>query len=178
MKKINGLEVNIYKKRIVNISVSTSSLRNQGGKGLIKKTRKLLIKTDLAKFCKGENKFKNYLENETKRLTNNAKIRFGAARKSLNIFLLQSSLDRVLSKYYNLGKILKYLELPLDSYTIKHLKKEAKKRKYKLPRWDGIRNLEEKSNALLQQFALKLAKEKRIPRAYLDLIYWRKDIKK
>ena len=37
----------------------------------------------------------------------------------------------------------------------------------------GVKNLKEKENFTFQNFAEKLAKRKNIPRAYLDLEYWR-----
>ena len=169
MKRIDGLAVNKYKKRIVNISISQSSLRNQGKKDLIKKTREFLNKINLYKFNKNKSHFKINLKKETKKLMKKTKLKFGAARKSLNIFLLQCSLDRVLSSFYKVGRILNYLELPLDSYTAKHLKGKNEK----LPRWNGVKNLKEKENLEFQNFAGKLAKIKNIPRAYLDLEYWR-----
>ena len=173
MKKIDGLEIVEYKNRIANISVGASSLRNQGRKGLVEKTRKCLKKINLSKFNKYN--FKKLLKIETKKMMKNAELKFGSARKSLNLFLLQCSLDRCLSYYYKLNKILDQMELPLDSYTIKHLKNEAKN-KHKLPKWDGIIHLKEENNVIFQEFAKVLAEDKKIPRVYLDLIYWRKEI--
>ncbi len=177
MKKINGLDIKIYLNRVANISVTPSSLRNQGGKGLVKKTRNYFLNNSLlSKFDK--NNFEILLDKQTKKLINVTKLRFGAARKSLNIFLLQSSLDRCLSKYYGLEKILDKLELPLDSFTIKHLKEAAKNKKHLLPKWQSIKKLNKRYNKKFQQFAEIVAQGERIPRAYLDLLYWRKQIEK
>ena len=140
MKKINGLDIKFYLNRVANISVTQSSLRNQGGKGLVKKTRNYFLKNQfLSKFNK--HNFEILLDNQTRKLMKTIKLKFGAARKSLNIFLLQSSLDRYLSDCYRLEKILDKLELPLDSYTIKHLKIAAKGKEHKLPKWQSIKKL-------------------------------------
>ena len=158
MKKINGLDIKDYLNRVVNISVTPSSLRNQGREGLVKKTRNYFLNNnDLSKF--NRNNFEKVLDKKTKEQMNSANIKFGAARKSFNIFLIQSSLDRCLSKYYRLEKNLDNLELPLDSYTIKHLKKAAKNKNHKLPKWKSIKKLNKKGNKKFQQFAKRLAKE-------------------
>lgn len=173
MKKINGLKLEIYKNRLVNVSVGSSSLRNQGQKGIIKKTRKFLNKLNLLNITRNRNSFKTNLDIETKKLTKKSGVKFGAARKSLNIFLLQCSLDRVISSFYKFQRILDCLEPPLDSHTVKHLKSESKRNGIILPRWKGVKYLKGDENFEFQHFAEKIAKRKNIPRAYLDLIYWR-----
>jgi len=76
-----------------------------------------------------------------------------------------------LNKQYSFNKIVKYLEVPLDSCTIKGIREDCKSDS--IPRWKGIKYLKPEDNKIFQNLAKDIAKRKGIARIHLDLIYWR-----
>jgi hypothetical protein len=92
---------------------------------------------------------------------------WGLARKLLNIFLRDSLYTTYLSKAYGLRSAEGLLEIPLDSITAKHIRKATPE----LPRWRGVRHLEQVS-AAYQAAALVVAKRERTSRVHLDAYWW------
>ncbi|MGA9292575.1 MAG: hypothetical protein WBV81_08275 [Ignavibacteriaceae bacterium] len=78
-----------------------------------------------------------------------------------------------LNKYYSFYKVEKYLEVPLDSYTIKGIKRDSNSNS--IPRWKGIKYLRPEENTIFQNLAKVIAKRKGIARVHLDLMYWRQE---
>lgn len=179
MNNHQGLDISFYQKRVVDVSIASSTMRNQG-KGVIQEARTFLKNLSLEKFAVATKaEFLALLDEETERLKatlpENARGQWGTARKALNIFLLQASLDHCLSRHYDLQKILPFLEIPLDSYTTKHIRSLSSS---KLPRWPGVKNLKLAESNRYQDEATKIAEGRRTYSALLDLEFWRTEVAK
>lgn len=166
---------------IANYSIGTSTLRNQGAAGVIETTRnylKNLNLNDFFKALKNKKSYFDYLEEHTKKLMNKyqggAKGNFGAARKGLNIYFrnIMYHLNLVDNKkqfinYEDFNEKIKLLEIPLDKYTSKEIKKGTNLI------WPSIRKLDSDTNKAFQLEANKIAKLENIARVNLDIKWWR-----
>jgi len=148
-----------------------------GPKGTIKAARKYLAGLKLSSFSKKtEAEFRTVLNRATHRfvrkLPRKAK-RWGAARKFINIFLRGIVYNRYLCKHYDLYRLERWLELPLDSHVAKCLSSE--KGGEILPKWKTVIGLDRKTNRKYQKFAAEVAKRKKYStyRVHLDIRYWR-----
>ena len=74
-----------------------------------------------------------------------------------------------LAEHYRLTAAARLFELPLDSITVKELKKRSANR---LPRWKGVKHLTPALSRELQQAAAEVANEDGIARVHLDAIWW------
>lgn len=97
---------------------------------------------------------------------------WGLARKLLNIFLRDATYNHHLRTQFGLGSIEPLLEIPLDSFTQRHLKRLFPSRK--LPRWRGVNMVTPEENAEFQAFAKcwhdEFDAENRVE---LDTHFWR-----
>lgn len=122
--------------------------------------------------------FATALDRHTKRLADRfpgaGRGNWGAARKSLNIFLRDVLSCRPLCDYFQLAEIEPWLELPLDSNAYSGLKADAS-HFTKVPHWPGVKHLDSDSNAHLQGLASAVADFLSVPRVHLDVRYWRRD---
>jgi hypothetical protein len=189
---MNKLE--LMRIMLINSSVGASAVRNQGSAGIAKSIRDSLKKKfDLDSFfhhlkAKDEQVFKNYLRNLTNKIIRqNNNIRWGTARKCINLVFRSVVYNGFISHQYRLkerdyqsGGLVDKLELPLDSYSIKGIKKDS--RKYKLgfdynsfPKFSIIRlNQKNKLESnYYQKKAELIAIEREVCRVDLDLRYWR-----
>jgi hypothetical protein len=169
----------LIQRRVANGVIGASTLRNQGAKGIVKTAREYLSYLNLEDFkdIPSQDKFNRLLNTRTeelkKKFPKGAK-NWGTARKALNVFLMRSFFDRFLTKTYQLDKLEKFLEIPLDGHVVNCLKKDDKKNK--LPKWEGIKNLKKEDSNKYQEYAKGFAeKEGYKARIYLDLIFWRSD---
>jgi len=172
-------------RRLAISSVGGSAIRNQGAAGLVDIAREYFENTiSLEKFfvsLKDEESFKRFLNLHTNQLVDKfpkGGKSWGAARKGLNLFFRDLVYNKFIAKKYGLSRNLeqfndeiKYLELPLDSYVAKELYKSSNKH---LPKWTSIRELTKAVSDQYQAQALIEAKELKIARIHLDLLYWRK----
>ena len=97
---------------------------------------------------------------------------WGAARKSLNLFLRDVVESRSLWDKYKLRKIEPWLEVPLDSHVARGLcgfKRDLRRNH----RWPGVRNLTKEVSDQYQAVASTLAKKCGCSRVDLDLYMWR-----
>jgi hypothetical protein len=163
-------------KRVANISIGASTLRNQGVS--LKKTVKFLRELKLAKLREmTKDQFSKWLDKKTEslmeefKLTYGDKDNWGAARKAINIFLENAFYDRFLAKEYGLEKLEDILEIPLDSNVVKKLCGDSEQ--FKKFKNFTIIGLKPKDSEELQTLAKKRAESKRTSRIYLDLKYWR-----
>lgn len=176
-----GPDIKKVQRRIANTSIGVSTLRNQGPKGIIAQTRKFLSKLDLSNLpLSHSNDYQKWLDNETKNLMRLYMKKlscknWGAARKSLNIFMENAFYDKYMSRKYNLIRLEYFLELPVDNQFRKGIERDLKTEKidHDLPSWRGIIRLEAEDNEKWQSGANKLAIRFNIPRIFLDLNYWR-----
>ncbi|MGB9429523.1 MAG: hypothetical protein WCC11_06550 [Gammaproteobacteria bacterium] len=172
--------IKLAQKRIANISISASAARGMRP-NTIGKARKYLIHLKLSTFSnvQNENVFIKILNHRTNYLRNklpkNGR-KWGSARKFLNIFLEECFYNRYICKEYGLGRLRRWLEVPLDRQVTAKLKKEQRRQRAKeLPRWKGVIHLQPADNKRFQDFAKQVAqkKGKGVARVHLDLFYWR-----
>ena len=175
------------KRRIAQLAVGASAIRNQGGSGLIETCRNYFEnRIDLEEFFvslteKGE--FLTFLDNHTNEIVElfpkEAKS-WGAARKGLNLFLRDICYNKYFADKFQLptsfidnNEKLKILEVPLDNDVatglIRHFPNE-------LPKWNRIKNLTKEGSEQYQNKAYELATKERIARVHLDLLFWREKI--
>lgn len=169
--------IDLIQKRIVNISVSSSTVRGQP-KGTVKITRNYLGSIDLQSFSEihDETQFNLLLDKHTESLKEQIPSKsWGISRKVLNIFLFQASHDIILNRKYGLDCIISFLELPLDNPNAKRLVKYAKQVNKRL-NWNNIYSLQPETSNLFQDFAKKYAQDNyHCERCYLDVYWWRSE---
>ena len=170
-------------RRIAQISVGPSAIRNQGGSGLIAICREYFEKSiDL-------NEFRTQLETDTfaayldLHTTNLVELfpeggkSWGAARKGLNLFLREVTYNTYLASHLSIpldikqnSLILKRLEVPLDKDVALCLMEIFPL----LPKWQSIKKLTPSESKQYQEKAKLYAEKLKIPRIHLDLEFWRK----
>lgn len=167
--------------RISQTSVGPSTVRNQGSKGVVKNCRKYLSDIKSEEFFNSlrNKEFSDFLNFHTERLITdlptNAQ-RWGIARKVLNIYFRGLIYNKFICDHYgsdlnNLKRsdILSQMEVPLDSYSAKELRKKFPD----LPKWTTIKELTPEKSELFQLKAKEYGKEEEIAPVHLDLIFWR-----
>ena len=171
-------------RRIAQVSVGASAIRNQGGAGLIEILRDYFedeINPRIFFSILPKNQaFRNFLDDHTKkvlkRFPRGAKS-WGAARKGLNLFFR----DLVYNGYYAnkygvpddysaLNNFMQNLEVPLDKEVAQGIIADAEE---KIPRWTNIKNLTPEISDIYQHQAQMIANNRGTARINLDLIYWR-----
>ena len=169
-------------KRVAVVSIGASTVRNQGDANVVKIARGFLDSLNLMelKNIVTVKQFQYWLDEKTIDLANSfeggAKGNWGAARKSINIFLESCLLNRILSEEFALDKLAKFMETPLDNYAAKKIRKKARLLGISFQgKWKTIKSLTADQSALFQQVALQWANEKKVPRGYLDLWLWQGD---
>ena len=109
---------NLVQKRVANISIGPSTLRNQGKKDVAPTVTTIareflgVLKLAELRYMKVD-KFDEWLNDKTKDLEDRFKDvapgNWGAARKAINVFLENAFYDRLLSEEYNLQKLVSCL---------------------------------------------------------------------
>ncbi len=162
------------KYRLIRISVSASSTRNQIGSGKIE-----LIRTELDKILSlkklstlsGTNvSFSKLLDNSTNKLINTTHIKWGTARKLINICLREISYNKYLRDHLKLTEkdLLKF-EIPIDSHTYKYIVEKGNFNDFK---WMGIINIKKEEHSAIQKCYQNLARIKKIAPIHLDIEAW------
>jgi hypothetical protein len=164
-------------KRIANTSIGPSTARGMGPKGTIAAARSFLMKIDLTKFAvTSQAEFVSMLNKATsdlrQQLPDGARY-WGAARKFLNIFLRGAVYNRYLCRKFQLSGIEPWLEIPIDSHVVKGLQREPNSQG--VPNLKSIIGLTHWQNRHYQEFADKVAKNRKMNRVHLDLYYWRNE---
>jgi len=171
MNKIDFLET--LRQRTAVVAVGPSALRGQGA-GVLGATQKALKTIDLLNISRdNETAFNHWLDEQTNVVLTALPIEnkpWGAARKSVNLFLRDLLYNRYLCEMYKMQEIGHWLEIPLDSAVARGLKRIAGHGK--LPAWPGLKNLRKDISAKFQDFADVLAKEKEMARVHLDIYLW------
>jgi hypothetical protein len=151
-------------------AIGPSAARQLVRKGDIQYVRDFLDKLDIKEFAQPR-KFSSSLDRATKVLAKRLpKGRWGAARKFLNLYLRRITYNFYLRRAYKLDRIEPLLELPMDKFAAKGLKRDYEGR---LPRWKGVSHLTPEANASYQEAAKHIAKASSICRVHLDMKYWR-----
>lgn len=171
----------LLKRRLAQVSVSPSALRNQGAPGIIKISRDYLEAIDICAFraALASDNYLNYLDEETEKLLNkfpeNAKS-WGAARKSLNLFFREVVYNFYFANHLNIpstteenNQLLRQLEVPLDKDVATSLIAIYED----LPKWTSIKELTLDQSKLFQEKAAECAAKLETIRVHLDLKFWR-----
>ena len=148
-------------------------LRGQGGKGVVGAARDYCKALNLGKLAsfKRELTFVEYLDRATKELTRSSQyLRWGAARKALNLFLRDALYNIYLNKAFKLDRVESWLEIPLDSVVAKGLRAMAERGE--LPAWPGLKQLIPEISSKYQEFAKRQANKMDISRVHLDIYLW------
>jgi hypothetical protein len=120
-------------------AVGPSVGRRMMRKGDIKGVRDFLDNLDIKEFSRPR-KFYTSLDRATKSLARHLPPnRWGASRKFINLFLRSATYNHYLRERYKLDRVEPLLELPLDSFSTKGLRREREGRT--LPRWKGVIHL-------------------------------------
>jgi hypothetical protein len=158
--------------RAARSAVGASATRGSGTRGVGKKARAFLFRLRLTQFgTSNRSAFRRALERTTRRLQGRLPRRgrsWGLARKLLNIFLRDSLYTGYLNRAYGLRAAERFLEIPLDSITAKHIREKVPG----LPRWPGVRHLSRELSAAYQDAALDLAAQQGVRRVHLDAYWW------
>lgn len=160
--------------RTAAVAISPSTVRGQGGEGVVGAARDFLAALDLRRFGVSDKEaFRNELKAATKELMAvlPEKARsWGIARKCLNIFLRDAFYTCYLRDEYGLALAEDFYEIPLDGVVVKELKKRAGRGK--LPRWDTVKRLKWEDSLAYQKYARELAQGMKITRVHLDTYLW------
>jgi hypothetical protein len=158
--------------RAARVAVGASATRGQGGPGIVPRARRFFLRLRLARFgTPSQRTFTRSLDTATKRLIALLPKRsatWGLARKLLNIFLRDSLYTGYLSQAYRLSAAERLLEIPLDSITAKQIRKRVPG----LPRWRGVKYLDQQTSAVYQAAALLIAEREGVARVHLDAHWW------
>ncbi|GAB7129040.1 hypothetical protein JCM19000A_35480 [Silvimonas sp. JCM 19000] len=161
--------------RIANSAIGPSTIRGMAKKGTIAPARLFLAQIDLSQFINCDaKKFAELLDTITKQYCDEVGLKWGAARKFLNIFLRDCLYNRWVCEDFQLSEIGQFFEVPLDSHVARELKQKAGRGK--LPRWQGVIHLEEPVSKQFQNYADELAMSEGVWRVDLDIIFWRGDL--
>lgn len=168
---INRLQV-----RTAMLAIGHSTLRSQGAPGMVAEARRFLRNVDLHLFSVGASEqFMAVLDTQTNLLSSQfpdgGRGNWGAARKSLNIFLRDVFYCRPLCEHYKLAVFEPWLEVPLDSNVYEGLLSDTTNAA--VP-WPGVKALTPAVSSKLQSTASAVAKSLGVARVHLDVRYWRK----
>lgn len=162
------------KFRLIRISVSASSTRNQIGAGKINNIRcainNLLSLNRLNALTDDPLEFRKMLNYVTNILVAKTQIKWGTSRKLINICLREIVYNTYLREYLKLKeKDLFKLEVPIDSHTYKYLVDQNNFSKF---RWNGIINVSKKDHLAFQKSYFDLALRNKIAAIHLDIDAW------
>lgn len=165
----------LLQRYVANVAITAAAMRNQGASGVVAVARRFLADLDLRPLPSvSPVAYRTWLDESTdsllRRLPVDAK-NWGAARKGVNIFMVQTFMNGALAREYNLARLGDALETPLDDQAAKELRNLAGRGQ--LPRWPSLRRLSVEVSDQYQAFASEVARKRAIPRAYLDTILWR-----
>jgi hypothetical protein len=168
-------------RRIAQITIGPSVVRGSGTKGVSEPARSLLAALDLRKFAAAsESAFGQALDTATEDLRQSVPRgaqSLGLARKCVNLFLREDLYNVYLLNEYGLARAEQWYEIPLDSYVAEGLIKKAASEKpqpHSLPRWRGLKYLEQADSKHYQEYASDRARREGLPaRVHLDLDLWR-----
>ena len=168
---------------IANTAIGISALRNQYPKEdkAVDKCREYVKERiqpiDFFQALEGD-AFEKYLDQHTAAIKAKTKLKFGSARKVLNIFLRNLAYNANLQRQYlknhtdfiSNHSVLNKLEVPVDSYVAKGLLVAMKLPKN---RWNGVKNLKDpKEHQDYQEYASIIATDRGVARPHLDLEFY------
>ena len=160
--------------RCARVAVGPSTVRGQGGPGLVKAAREHLCSLPLSQFGTSRpTLMRARLDRATIDLMEALPRRgrsWGVARKVLNIFLRDAVYTVYLRDAFRLERGERLLELPLDSITARRFQRDVGGRQ--LPRWRGVKRLAPDMSDEYQAAAHAIAVARGIARVHLDAYWW------
>jgi hypothetical protein len=158
---------------VARVAIGPSTVRGQG-EGLVASARASCSSMPLDRFSTlNEAEFARRVDEATIEVQDRMPTltrSWGMARKIVSIFLRDSLYNTYLNTAYSLQQCENFLELPLDSITVKYLKGSALPGA--LPRWRGIKYLTSGENSEFQKHAARQAASRQIARIHLDAVWW------
>lgn len=165
----------MLRRRIASAAIGASTIRRMGPKGTARRARKFLSGVRLIRFgVESKRKFDNELNRVTKALMRSLPSgarHWRVARKLLNIFLRDAAYNRFLNRYFDLRRVERWMEVPLDSHVGKQLRASSSDKH--LPRWKTVIGLTPTESAKFQRVATAVARRQGVTRVDLDVYYWR-----
>lgn len=165
------IDILALQKHVAQACLTSSSLRNQGGAGVLASARLILGRCRLSLFAEKACFFErldartNYLR---KKLPAKCQ-HFGTARKALNLFIRDCFYNQYLCRRYKLKAISHLLELPMDKDAYVFLAA----RHSDIPKWVGIKRMSKRDHQKYQAAALATARQLNTFRVHLDILSWR-----
>lgn len=174
------------KRNLTERAVGASAMRGQARKGGIAKVREALLETSVEVLgrVKNQTRFRVWLDQETDRISRNASrhgVRWGTARKALNLWLRDIAYNHYFRSGYGLERVEPWLEVPLDSYTAKFIRAEIERQGLillsPLPPWTTVKAVTPAFSEAYQDAAGLLVGTRaygylRDP-VHIDLVAWR-----
>jgi len=166
--------IGVMQHYVAEITLSSSTLRNQGASGVIRSARQFLAALDLTTFSAAERAlFEGRLDQCTANLVEalpEGARHWGSARKALNLFLREALYNRYLCQAFHLDALEPWLEVPLDSVVAHGLK--ALSPRGSLPQWTGLKGLTKDRSDPFQLRAQQIADDWGVARVHLDAYLW------
>lgn len=168
------IEAETMKNYVAFLAVGPSTVRNQGGAGVVSAARQALVSVNLERFNgKSEENFCSALDAATDEFGSKlppAARSWGLSRKVVNIYLRHCFYNTLLNVEYSLEKAESFFEIPMDRVVADHL--HQRDLNGILPRWKAVKSLTPSQNKIYQQFALHYAAERSTARVHLDAVFW------
>jgi hypothetical protein len=154
--------IEILRAYLAATCIGHSTLRNQGASDVIQTARDYLSGLDLNRLSAvhSQGKYTVTIDEITLELVSAFKKlpqltkkspRWGAARKSINLFMRETCYNHTVHRAYNLARLEKWMEIPLDSLVGNALRRQPGG--HILPKWPGLIGLGTATNAAYQTFA-------------------------
>jgi len=142
--------------------IGPSTLRKQGAPDVIQTARDYLAGLDLGRFARVKTpaQYVGTIDEITLQLVAAFKKlpeltkkapRWGAARKSINLFMRETCYNHTIRRANNLARLEPWMEIPLDSLVGNTLRSQPGG--HVLPKWPGLIGLDAATNAKYQTFA-------------------------
>lgn len=158
--------------RTARVTITSSSMRGPGCGDAITVSRAFVSRLALQRFSSRTRRgFETELDDATEELLAEMPRRiraWGLARKGLNIFLRECLYTAYLRDAARLDRSESFLELPLDSFTGKALRRAEPT----LPRWDSVRRLTPTLSAQYQGAARLEGRRRGLAPVHLDVFWW------
>jgi hypothetical protein len=154
---------------------SVGIVRNMVPRGTLANVQEFLKEIDLEALSK---KSASQFPQELDRLTEELQQRlpkghrhWGVARQCLNLFFRYTFYNHYLRKSYDLDKLERYLEIPLNSHVGTELRRTPEGKSVSLPRWRTLKRLEPGDSKRFQDVAKEVAKRGGTERVHLDVVF-------
>jgi len=169
MKKFDFLQT--MQQFVATSAIGVSAIRNQG-KGSLQSVRTALASMNLSPVTSMEQaEYRKWIDWNTNWLLSHwpgTGRPWGAARKSINLFMRDALYNQYLNREYNICHVEKWMEIALDSKVAEGLRNRFSE----LPSWPGLKHLKERISDQYQDRAQQLADEIGLARVHLDMWLW------